>query len=314
MKRQGRADRLESAAVSLLLPLPLTAFPGATLPASIPVLYEDNHLLVVNKPAGLATMGAQPGEPSVHRSLCEYLKRKYQKPGKVYLGVVQRLDRVTSGVLVLARTSKAAARLSDQFRQVAVDLASPPFGGGEATQPGGSDQGAGGSDRGAASKTYLAVVQTAAAAPLPPTATLTDWVAKNDRRHRMEVVGPQQPGPQQPGAQQAVLDYRRWDWQTVGLTGRLPAAAVALEVRLRTGRKHQIRVQFASRGCPVWGDTKYGARPRGGQAAPGNAIALHAWQLRIVHPTIKQPMVFTAPVPRMWSSWFPELVPTDAHR
>jgi 23S rRNA pseudouridine1911/1915/1917 synthase len=80
------------------------------------ILYEDNHLLAVNKPAILATMGVAPNEPSLVAIAKEYLKRKYAKPGNVYLGVVSRLDAVATGVCIFARTSKAAARLSEQFR------------------------------------------------------------------------------------------------------------------------------------------------------------------------------------------------------
>ncbi len=86
----------------------------------LPILYEDNHLLVVNKPAGIATQGALAGEASVHGVMSEYLKQRFNKPGNVYLGIVSRLDAVTSGVVVLARTSKAAARLSEQFRDRSV--------------------------------------------------------------------------------------------------------------------------------------------------------------------------------------------------
>ena len=80
------------------------------------VLYEDNHLLVVEKPTGLATVGVGPQENSLVKVAKEYLKQKYHKPGNVYLGVVSRLDALVSGVVVLARTSKAAGRLSEQFR------------------------------------------------------------------------------------------------------------------------------------------------------------------------------------------------------
>src|SRR5919108_1881006 len=83
---------------------------------ALEVLYEDNHLLVVNKPAGLATQGVAEGAPSVLTRAKAYLKQKYQKPGNVYLGVVSRLDSTVSGVLVLARTSKAADRLTKQFQ------------------------------------------------------------------------------------------------------------------------------------------------------------------------------------------------------
>ena len=80
------------------------------------VLYEDNHLLAVNKPAGLATMGLPEGEETLLTLAKDYIKKKYNKPGNVYLGVVSRLDFPVSGVVVLARTSKAADRLNEQFR------------------------------------------------------------------------------------------------------------------------------------------------------------------------------------------------------
>lgn len=81
------------------------------------VLLEDNHCLAVSKPAGLLTMGDRSGDASLHSLACDYLKHKYAKPGAVFLGVVHRLDRTVSGVVLLARTSKAAARLSEQFRE-----------------------------------------------------------------------------------------------------------------------------------------------------------------------------------------------------
>lgn len=81
------------------------------------ILYEDNHLLVLNKPGGLLTQGDRTGDPTLLSWAKEYLKVKYKKPGRVFLGLVHRLDRVTSGVVILARTSKAAARLSAAFRE-----------------------------------------------------------------------------------------------------------------------------------------------------------------------------------------------------
>jgi 23S rRNA pseudouridine1911/1915/1917 synthase len=80
------------------------------------ILYEDNHLLVVLKPPGLLIQGDSTGRPTLLEVAKEYLKNKYRKPGQVYLGLVHRLDRQVAGVVILARTSKAAARLSDQFR------------------------------------------------------------------------------------------------------------------------------------------------------------------------------------------------------
>src|SRR5689334_12145596 len=81
------------------------------------VLYEDNHVLAVVKPAGLVTMGALAGVETLLDRAKEYIRHKYQKPGNVYLGIVSRLDGPVSGVVLLARTSKAADRLSAQFRE-----------------------------------------------------------------------------------------------------------------------------------------------------------------------------------------------------
>lgn len=80
------------------------------------VIYEDNHLLVVNKPAGQLVQGDQTGRVTLLEEAKGWLKEKYAKPGKVFLGLVHRLDRTASGVVVLARTSKAAARLSEEMR------------------------------------------------------------------------------------------------------------------------------------------------------------------------------------------------------
>jgi 23S rRNA pseudouridine1911/1915/1917 synthase len=82
----------------------------------IEILFEDNHCLVVNKPAGLLSQGDDTGDLSLDSWARDYLKEKYRKPGNVYVGLVHRLDRPTSGVVVLARTSKAAGRLAEQFR------------------------------------------------------------------------------------------------------------------------------------------------------------------------------------------------------
>ena len=96
------------------LPVP----PISNSMAALDILFEDNHLLVVNKPPCLPTMGAE-GRPTLHALACRYLAVKYAKPGRVFLGIVHRLDAMSSGVVVLARTSKAAARLSAEFRRAA---------------------------------------------------------------------------------------------------------------------------------------------------------------------------------------------------
>jgi 23S rRNA pseudouridine1911/1915/1917 synthase len=142
----------------------------------LPVLYEDNHLLVVNKPAGLPTQGVVEGVASVVTAARAYLKQKYKKPGNVYLGVVSRLDSSVSGVLVLARTSKAAARLNEQFRERT------------------------------ARKVYWAIVE---APPDPPSGELVDWLKKDERKQRMTVV------PRHSiGAQRAKLAYRTIESKT----------------------------------------------------------------------------------------------------
>ena len=110
----------------------------------LPVICEDNHLLVVDKPAGLLAQGDHSGDSTLVEVAAAYLKEKYSKPGNVYVGLVHRLDRNVSGVTVLARTSKAAARLSAQFRDNAVR------------------------------KTYLAVV---AGTPQPEEGEVKSWLA-----------------------------------------------------------------------------------------------------------------------------------------
>ena len=133
------------------------------------VLYEDNHLLVVNKQANLPTMGAPHGQSSLAALAKAYLKNKYDKPGNVYLGIVSRLDAVVTGVVVLARTSKAANRLTDQFR------------------------------RGKVVKIYWAMVEQS---PHPPCGQCTDWMLKNEQQRKMIIAR-----DDQPGAREARLSY-----------------------------------------------------------------------------------------------------------
>ncbi len=129
------------------------------------ILFEDNHLLVVDKPAGIATMGSQIGEPTVARYAGEYLQRKYNKPGAAFVGIVSRLDARVSGVLVLARTSKAASRLSEQIRLQTVD------------------------------KIYVAVVEGGWPVDLRWRERI-DFVAKQESSRRMAVVSESYPGAQ----------------------------------------------------------------------------------------------------------------------
>lgn len=234
------------------------------------ILYEDNHLLVVNKPAGIATMGTEHGE-SAHSLAVDYLRRTYDKPGRVYLGVVSRLDRVTSGVLVLARTSKAASRLVPQFGQTGRHK-----------------------DRkyGRAVKLYLAVVEGRLSEDAG------EWacgVRKDDAARRMRVVPMSDPG---------ASDARLRFW-----TLRRGPHATLIAAQLLTGRKHQIRVQFADAGYPVWGDLKYGSRQ---PFALG--VALHCWQVHITHPTQKVSIGFDVEPPTTWNRFATMTADLDADR
>jgi 23S rRNA pseudouridine1911/1915/1917 synthase len=212
------------------------------------VLYEDNHLLVVNKPSGIVTMGVADDVPSVLAAAKLYIKQRYNKPGNVYLGVVSRLDAPVSGVLLFARTSKAAARLNEQFRSREVE------------------------------KTYWGIASGRIAAAQD---SWVDWVAADERHRKMHVVG-----EGMPDAKEARLSYRRLSFNPLGTW---------VEIQLETGRKHQIRLQFARRGHPIVGDRKYGSS----QAWP-QGIALHARSLTITHPVSGLTIEAVAPVPVAW--------------
>jgi 23S rRNA pseudouridine1911/1915/1917 synthase len=135
------------------------------------ILYEDNHLLAVLKPAGLPTMGVAEGQPSLLNLAKGYIKRTCHKPGNVYLGAMSRLDAPVTGVVLFARTSKAAARLTEQFRAHTVE------------------------------KIYWALLEGAIE---PSAAECVDWLAADERHRRMHIVG-----EHTMGAKQAVLRYRR---------------------------------------------------------------------------------------------------------
>lgn len=203
------------------------------------ILYEDNHLLVVVKPPNLPAQADASGDADLLSLLKAYIKEAYQKPGAVYLGLVHRLDRPAGGVMVFARTSKAAGRLGAQF----------------------SGHGA--------KKRYFAVLCGQGEG-----GSLSDYLCRApDGTARLC-------GPGDEGAKAARLSYR-----PIAHAGGLTLADIALQ----TGRHHQIRVQLAGQGLPLWGDQRYNP-----QARPGEQLALWAYALTLEHPTLHQPMTFTA--------------------
>lgn len=210
------------------------------------ILFEDNHLLVINKPSGVLAQGDNTKDRSVLDIVKNIIKIRDNKPGKVYLGLVHRLDRPTSGVMVLAKTSKALSRLNKQFAEKTT------------------------------SKTYWAIVSgTAADTPTRLSHFLIRKQAQNKSyAHRKEV----------PNSKFSELIYtKKRDLDRYTL----------LEIELLTGRHHQIRAQLSAEELIIKGDLKYGAK----RPNKDGSIHLHARKLTIIHPTLKEPISFTAPPP-----------------
>ena len=217
------------------------------------ILFEDNHLLVINKPPGVLAQGDNTKDLSVLDILKNTIKIRDKKPGNVYLGLVHRLDRPTSGAMVLAKTSKALSRLNNQFAEKTT------------------------------AKTYWAIVSGTAA----DTATrLSHFLIRKQAQnksyaHRKEV----------PNSKFSELIYtKKRDLDRYTL----------LEIELLTGRHHQIRAQLSAEGLIIKGDLKYGAK----RPNKDGSIHLHARKLTIIHPTLKEPINFTAPPPKdtVWNA------------
>jgi 23S rRNA pseudouridine1911/1915/1917 synthase len=207
----------------------------------IKILYEDNHILVVEKPPNMLSQGDCTGDADLLSLLKDDLKQRYDKPGNVYLGLIHRLDRPVGGVMVFAKTSKAASRLSEQIRN------------------------------GTFEKIYLAVVH---GVPEKTTGTLEHYLIKDENTNTVSVVP-----PFCDNAKKAVLDYE--------VIERMENLSL-VRINLRTGRSHQIRVQFATEGCPLFGDQKYGAAKN----KHGQQLALWSSRIACIHPTLKQVHVF----------------------
>ena len=219
---------------------------------SLKILFEDHHLVVVNKPAPLLTQ-APPHLPSLEAEVKAYIKEKCAKPAGVYLGVPHRLDRPVSGVVCFTRNTKASQRVHEQFEKRTVR------------------------------KIYWAAVLGNVS---PIEGSWEDWIRKVQEESRTEkaLEG-------EPGAKLATLEYRALQ--------SIPNGTL-LELRPLTGRMHQLRVQCAWRGHPVFGDSTYAESPPFGPAVEqprDRVIALHARRLEFDHPFTKERLTFEAPLP-----------------
>ena len=215
------------------------------------ILHEDNHIIVALKPQNVPSCEDASKDPDMLSILKEYIREKYDKKGNVYLGLVHRLDRPTGGVMVFAKSSKAAARLSEQMKA------------------------------GDFEKRYYAVL---VGEPREKKATLTHYMKKNAVNNMVYVCA-----PTESGAKFAELEYNILTEKS-GLS--------LADVRLHTGRSHQIRVQMNALGCPVYGDMRYG----GEKAKKGN-LALWAFYLAFNHPISKERMVFRVQPPEEVFPW-----------
>lgn len=209
-------------------------------------LYEDNHIIIVNKQPGEIVQGDKTGDIPLSETIRQYLKEKYNKPGNVFCGVVHRIDRPVGGVVLFAKTSKALTRLNEMLR------------------------------KGEIHKTYWALVE---GKPENDEGTLTDYLISDGRLNKTFVTS-----PDKPDAKKAILNYK-----TIARGDRY----TLLEVNLLTGRKHQIRCQLASKGHPIKGDLKYGAR----RSNPDGSISLLARKIEFIHPVSHQQISVEAPVP-----------------
>lgn len=215
----------------------------------ITILHEDNSVLVVVKPQNIPSQADKSGDVDMLTLLKQYVKEKYGKQGNVYLGLVHRLDRPTGGVMVFAKNSKSAERLSKQI----VD--------------------------GDMTKQYLTAV---VGRPTDNSGTLVNYLKKNALTNNVYVatVGDH-------NAKRAELSYT---------TLQSDEQTSLIKVQLGTGRSHQIRVQFAAIGCPVYGDMRYGGDSI---SKRGTNLALWAYRLEFNHPISRERMVFVAYPPEI---------------
>lgn len=216
------------------------------------VLYEDNHIVVVIKPQNMPSQEDESGDMDLLTLVKNYVKEKYNKPGEVFIGLVHRLDRPTGGIMVFARNSKSASRLSEQIRDHKME------------------------------KTYYAVCK---GCPKEKSGSLVNYLKKDEKDNIVKIVS-----MGATDAKKAELSYKVL--QTNGEES-------LLEVKIVTGRSHQIRVQLAGINCPLLGDNKYGKD----KTKASKNLGLWAGKLEFVHPVSKEKMTFMAMPDTSKSPW-----------
>ena len=219
------------------------------------IVFEDNHILVVVKPQNLPCCEDESKDKDLLNILKEYIKVRDKKPGNVFLGLVHRLDRPTGGVMVFAKTSKAAERLSKSIQN------------------------------GEMGKRYMAIVH---GSPREKQGTLIHYLKKDESRNTVHIVP-----LSEEGAKRAELNYKT-------LETDIENNYSLIDVDLKTGRSHQIRVQLNSLKTPIYGDFRYGGDKVSGDE---NNLALWAYELHLVHPVSKQAMVFISYPPYDNKPW-----------
>ncbi|MBO7277660.1 MAG: RluA family pseudouridine synthase [Bacteroidales bacterium] len=219
------------------------------------ILFEDNHIIILNKLSSQIVHSDKTGDVSLEEMVKHYLKTKYNKPGNVYCGLVHRLDRPVSGVVMFAKTEKALVRLNKMMKEHQIH------------------------------KTYWAIVRNN---NIKPKATLVNFLIRNEKQNKTFVTKDTTKGK-----------YAELDYEVLAKGDNYQL----LQVNLKTGRHHQIRVQLSNIGCPIKGDLKYGFERSNKDAS----ISLHARQLEFLHPVKKEQIKIIAPLPKdsLWQ-WFDE--------
>ena len=222
------------------------------------ILYEDNHVLVAIKPAGVLSQADITGSADMLTLLKKYLCQTYNKPGEAYLGLLHRLDRPVSGVMVFAKTSKCASRISAQIREHKMD------------------------------KRYRVIVR---GIPDKEEETLRSYIVKDEEKNQVTVISMDSEGASVQHAREGVLIYKKIGTALRDGPGGGRQLAL-LEVQLITGRSHQIRAQLSDAGFPIVGDRKYGPDDNYYRGE----ICLEAFSLSFFHPVTGEKMTFEIPI------------------